>query len=88
MLKEKGYRVQTNSTIFRETSADEIEELVRFLSGLNVDGMLVTPGYHYQVLTTTYISRTMRCRSSFNACVNLPRITNHQYADLPRLSGR
>jgi hopanoid biosynthesis associated radical SAM protein HpnH len=51
MLKEKGYRVQTNSTIFRETTAEEIEELIKFLTDLGVDGMLVTPGYHYQVLT-------------------------------------
>jgi hopanoid biosynthesis associated radical SAM protein HpnH len=51
LLKEKGYRVQTNSTIFRETSAEEIEELVKMLASLKVDGMLVTPGYHYQVLT-------------------------------------
>ena len=50
MLKRKGYRVQTNSTIFRETSADEIEELIKMLAGLRVDGMLLTPGYHYQVL--------------------------------------
>ncbi len=50
MLKAKGYRVQTNSTIFRETSADEIEELIKMLAGLHVDGMLLTPGYHYQVL--------------------------------------
>jgi hopanoid biosynthesis associated radical SAM protein HpnH len=51
LLKEKGYRVQTNSTVFRETSAEEVEELIKFLGGLGVDGMLVTPGYHYQVLT-------------------------------------
>ena len=51
MLKERGYRVQTNSTIFRETGAEEIEELVKMLGGLGVDGMLLTPGYHYQVLT-------------------------------------
>ena len=50
MLKDKGYRVQTNSTIFRETTADEIEKLIKFLASLNVDGMLVTPGYAYQVL--------------------------------------
>ena len=30
MLKEKGYRVQTNTTIFRETTAEEIEELVKY----------------------------------------------------------
>jgi hopanoid biosynthesis associated radical SAM protein HpnH len=51
MLKEKGYRVQTNTTVFRETSAEELEELIKLLASLGVDGMLVTPGYHYQVLT-------------------------------------
>ena len=51
LLKDKGYRVQTNSTVYRETSAEEVEELIRFLGGLGVDGMLVTPGYHYQVLS-------------------------------------
>jgi len=51
MLKDKGYRVQTNTTVFRETSAEELEELIHMLGGLGVDGMLVTPGYHYQVLT-------------------------------------
>src|SRR5207245_1675662 len=50
LLKGKGYRVQTNSTVYRETSAEEVEELVRFLASLGIDGMLVTPGYHYQVL--------------------------------------
>ncbi|MGO9060710.1 MAG: adenosyl-hopene transferase HpnH [Candidatus Binataceae bacterium] len=50
LLKEKGYWVQTNSTIFRETTADEIEEMVKLLASLKVDGMLLSPGYHYQVL--------------------------------------
>ena len=50
LLKERGYRVQTNSTIFRETSGEEVEKLVRFLGDLGVDGILLTPGYHYQVL--------------------------------------
>ena len=50
LLKESGYRVQTNSTIFRETSAAEVDELIGFLGNLGVDGMLLTPGYHYQVL--------------------------------------
>jgi hopanoid biosynthesis associated radical SAM protein HpnH len=55
MLKARGYRVQTNSTVFRETSGAELEELIKFLSGLDVDGMLLTPGYHYQVLTNADI---------------------------------
>ncbi len=51
MLKDKGYRVQTNTTVFRETTGEELEELVKFLTTLGVDGMLLSPGYHYQVLT-------------------------------------
>jgi hopanoid biosynthesis associated radical SAM protein HpnH len=50
ILKDRGYRVQTNSTVFRETSAEEVEQLVRFLGDMGVDGILLTPGYHYQVL--------------------------------------
>src|SRR3984957_12640713 len=55
LLKERGYRVQTNSTIFRETSAEEVDELIRFLGDLGVDGILLTPGYHYQVLNNDEI---------------------------------
>lgn len=66
MLKDKGYRVQTNSTIFRETSADEVEELVKFLSGLDVDGMLLTPGYHYQVLTNDIYLKSDEMPYKFN----------------------
>jgi hopanoid biosynthesis associated radical SAM protein HpnH len=51
MLKSKGYRVQTNTTVFRETGAEELDDLVKMLQGLGVDGMLLSPGYHYQVLT-------------------------------------
>ncbi|HZN55994.1 MAG TPA: adenosyl-hopene transferase HpnH [Candidatus Polarisedimenticolaceae bacterium] len=45
--KKLGYRVITNTTVFRETNVDEIEELCAFLKGLGVDGMLISPGYQY-----------------------------------------
>jgi hopanoid biosynthesis associated radical SAM protein HpnH len=50
MLKERGYRVQTNTTVFREHTGEELEEMVKFLTSLGVDGMLLSPGYHYEVL--------------------------------------
>src|SRR5258708_13235430 len=50
MLKDKGYRVQTNTTVFRETTSEELEDMIKFLTTLKVDGMLLSPGYHYQVL--------------------------------------
>src|SRR5260370_35845395 len=51
MLKEKVYRVQTNSTIFLETSSEEIEKFIKFLSILDTDVLRDTT-------LTTYIECT------------------------------
>ncbi|MBI2369042.1 MAG: adenosyl-hopene transferase HpnH [Deltaproteobacteria bacterium] len=51
MLKEGkrlGYHVMTNTTVFKETEVDEVEALCRLLRDLGVDGMLISPGYHYE----------------------------------------
>ncbi|NUP98579.1 MAG: adenosyl-hopene transferase HpnH, partial [Armatimonadetes bacterium] len=45
--KRRGYYTMTNSTIYQETELTEIEELCELLMGLNVDGMLISPGYQY-----------------------------------------
>src|SRR5579875_2269215 len=58
LLKAEGYRVQTNTTVYRETSAEELEEMIKLLTSLGVDGMLVTPGYHYQVLSNDIYLKT------------------------------
>jgi hopanoid biosynthesis associated radical SAM protein HpnH len=46
--KERGYHVTTNTTVFKETSLEEIEELCKLVKSLGVDGLLVSPGYHYE----------------------------------------
>ncbi|HUM11632.1 MAG TPA: adenosyl-hopene transferase HpnH, partial [Myxococcaceae bacterium] len=43
-----GHHVMANTTVFKETSVDEVEELCRFLTDMGVEGMLVSPGYHYE----------------------------------------
>ena len=40
--KQAGFRVCTNTTIYKNTTEDEIKELFSFLEGLGVDGMLVS----------------------------------------------
>jgi hopanoid biosynthesis associated radical SAM protein HpnH len=45
--KQRGYRVITNTTVFRQTSVEEIEELCEFLTTLGIDGILISPGYQY-----------------------------------------
>ena len=46
--KKRGYHVITNTTIFKETSIEEVEELCQYMHDLGVDGMLVSPGYQYE----------------------------------------
>ncbi len=43
-----GYQVMANTTIFKETSIDEVEELCELLTEMGIDGMLISPGYHYE----------------------------------------
>ena len=46
--KQAGFKVCTNTTIYKNTSEDEIKELFAFLEGLGVDGMLVSPGFSFE----------------------------------------
>jgi hopanoid biosynthesis associated radical SAM protein HpnH len=46
--KALGYNVMTNTTVFKETRMEEIESLCRLLSSLDIDGMLISPGYQYE----------------------------------------
>ncbi|MFQ5350074.1 MAG: adenosyl-hopene transferase HpnH [Thermoanaerobaculia bacterium] len=46
--KRRGYRVITNTTVFKETDIQEVEELCTLLAELRIDGMLVSPGYQYE----------------------------------------
>ena len=46
--KRLGYHMMTNTTIFKETDINEVEDLCRLLRDYRVDGMLISPGYHYE----------------------------------------
>jgi hopanoid biosynthesis associated radical SAM protein HpnH len=48
--KARGYHVMTNTTVFRQTSVDELEQLCLMLTELGIDGILLSPGYHYEAL--------------------------------------
>ena len=50
--KKRGYHVITNTTVFKETSIQEVEELCEMLRGMNIDGMLISPGYQYESVET------------------------------------
>jgi len=48
--KKAGFRVTTNTTIYRQTDLDEIVVLLEYLTELGVDGMMITPAYGYEAV--------------------------------------
>jgi len=47
---DRGYHVFTNTTVFKETDIDEVEQLCAQMSEMGVHGMLVSPGYQYETI--------------------------------------
>ncbi len=50
LAKRLGYRVTTNTTVYRTTDAGELDHLFSLLTRRGVDGILVSPGYNYEGL--------------------------------------
>jgi len=69
--KKLGYTVCTNTTVFRETSLDEIEELLALLTSLGVDGMMISPGYHYEALKEKHFLFRQEIHQKFKRVLEL-----------------
>ena len=51
MIKEArrlGYYTYINTTVFKETSVEEVEELCKLVDKLKANGILISPGYEYE----------------------------------------
>ncbi len=51
MIKESkrlGYHTTINTTVFKETDVNEVEEVCAYVTELGVDGILISPGYQYE----------------------------------------
>ena len=57
MAKILGYQVATNTTVYRETDMQEIEQMLTYLSSLGVDGYTISPGYEYDAAKKDMIER-------------------------------
>jgi hopanoid biosynthesis associated radical SAM protein HpnH len=56
--KEQGFRVCTNTTIYKESDIQEIESLFALLTEIGVDGILVSPAYSFNgVAPEMFLSR-------------------------------
>ena len=57
MAKMLGYQVATNTTVYKETEVQEIEDMFAFLSSLGVDGHTISPGYEYDAAKKDMVKR-------------------------------
>ncbi|MGL6136161.1 MAG: adenosyl-hopene transferase HpnH, partial [Planktothrix sp.] len=48
MAKSKGFRVTTNTTVFAGTQPETMQKFLDFLESLNLEGMMISPGYSYE----------------------------------------
>jgi hopanoid biosynthesis associated radical SAM protein HpnH len=51
--KKAGFRVCTNTTIYKETNMDEIDALFGYLGRLGVDGFMLSPAFGYTAVHST-----------------------------------
>ena len=57
MAKILGYQTATNTTVYKETDVQEIEDMFKFLSSLDVDGHTISPGYEYDAAKKDMVKR-------------------------------
>ncbi len=57
MAKILGYQVATNTTVYKETDVQQIEEMFKFFSSLDCDGHTISPGYDYDAAKKDMVKR-------------------------------
>ena len=69
--KQRGYHVMTNTTVFKNTEIDEVEELCALLTRLGVDGLLLSPGYHYESVSTDIFLTRQEIQKKFRRVMEI-----------------
>jgi MoaA/NifB/PqqE/SkfB family radical SAM enzyme len=57
MAKALGYQVATNTTVYKETQVQELEQMFEYFSSLEVDGHTISPGYEYDAAKKDMVKR-------------------------------
>lgn len=73
VAKQTGYRILTNTTIYKGTSLAEIEQLFLLLSQIPVDGMMVAPAFNYEAVNDDVFLSRSEIREFFNSLDGLRR---------------
>ncbi|HAM73696.1 MAG TPA: DUF3463 domain-containing protein [Verrucomicrobiales bacterium] len=81
MAKILGYQVATNTTVYKETDVQELEEMFKYLSWLGVDGHTISPGYDYDAAKKDMVKRLGRNPTDFFLTRDL---TRAKFANIER----
>ena len=83
--KERGFRVTTNTTVFADSSPEEMRELFNFLADeLDIDGMIMSPGYDYPKAPNqkVFLQRPQMVET-FKSILSLPERSKWPFVDSP-----
>ena len=73
--KKLGYHMITNTTVFKETKMDEVEDLLKLLAEIGTDGVLITPGYEYESVNRDIFLEKKETEEKFRRVLEL----SHRY---------
>jgi MoaA/NifB/PqqE/SkfB family radical SAM enzyme len=73
MAKILGYQVATNTTVYKETDMQEIEQMFEYFSALEVDAHTISPGYEYDAAKKDITKRLGRKPEDFFLTRNMTR---------------
>ncbi len=63
--KKAGFQVRVNTTIYKGTGLQEIEQLFTLLSQIPVDGIMVAPGFSYEAVNNDVFLTRSEVRDTF-----------------------
>lgn len=82
--KQKGFRVSTNTSVYKNSDIKELERLFETLKGLRVDGILISPAFNYERVENDIFLSREEAREKFRRMVffkKFPFISSPLYID-------
>ncbi len=64
--KQRGFRVSTNTSVYKNSDIKELEKLFGLLTSINVDGILVSPAFSYESVEDNIFLNRNEIRDKFS----------------------
>src|SRR5438067_4250204 len=82
--RKAGFRVSTNTTICKETSVEDVIEMMGYLTNdIGIDGMLIAPGYQYSSIDPALTMTRAEHEEKFRIIRKVARQRNYRWLATP-----